>query len=92
VQDPRVTLTLESTTASSYRFGKVNSISSFMPVGSSNNLHLTEFQKRGPPHEHFLLVMESWNKLKTPDNYDIYFSRTSRQEKVSYCISLFDNK
>ena len=36
--------------------------------------HVTEFQKRGLPHEHFLLVMESGSKLKSPDDYDRYIS------------------
>lgn len=34
--------------------------------------HVTEFQKRGLPHEHFLLVMESGSKLKSPDDFDKY--------------------
>ncbi|RCV17325.1 hypothetical protein SETIT_3G211200v2 [Setaria italica] len=34
--------------------------------------HVTEFQKRGLPHEHFLLVMEAGSKLKSPDDYDRY--------------------
>jgi hypothetical protein len=29
--------------------------------------HLTEFQKRGLPHEHFLLIMEKNSKLNEPD-------------------------
>lgn len=36
--------------------------------------HVTEFQKRGLPHEHFLLVMESGSKLKSPNDYDRYIS------------------
>ncbi|KAL6896781.1 hypothetical protein ACP4OV_007353 [Aristida adscensionis] len=32
--------------------------------------HVTEFQKRGLPHEHFLLIMKSGSKLTTPDDYD----------------------
>uniref|UniRef100_K4AJJ9 Helitron helicase-like domain-containing protein n=1 Tax=Setaria italica TaxID=4555 RepID=K4AJJ9_SETIT len=36
--------------------------------------HVTTFQKRGLPHEHFLLVMESGSKLKSPDDYDKYIS------------------
>jgi hypothetical protein len=36
--------------------------------------HVTEFQKRGLPHEHFLLVMESESKLRSPDDYDRYIS------------------
>ena len=34
--------------------------------------HVTEFQKRGLPHEHFLLVMEPGSKLKSPDDFDKY--------------------
>ncbi|PUZ46146.1 hypothetical protein GQ55_7G026400 [Panicum hallii var. hallii] len=36
--------------------------------------HVTEFQKRGLPHEHFLLVMEPRSKLKSYDEYDKYIS------------------
>ncbi|XP_062179629.1 uncharacterized protein LOC133884291 [Phragmites australis] len=32
--------------------------------------HVTEFQKRGLPHEHFLLIMTSKSKITTPDDYD----------------------
>ncbi|WVZ69849.1 hypothetical protein U9M48_018572 [Paspalum notatum var. saurae] len=32
--------------------------------------HVTEFQKRGLPHQHFLLVMEPGSKVRTPDDYD----------------------
>jgi hypothetical protein len=34
--------------------------------------HVIEFQKRGLPHEHFLLLMETGSKLKSPDHYDKY--------------------
>lgn len=33
-------------------------------------VHVTEFQKRGLPHEHFLLIMASNSKLINPDGYD----------------------
>jgi hypothetical protein len=36
--------------------------------------HVTNFQKRGLPHEHFLLVMVSKDKLKSPDHFDKYIS------------------
>lgn len=32
--------------------------------------HVTEFQKRGLPHEHFLLIMKSSSKLTSLDGYD----------------------
>ncbi|XP_062232423.1 uncharacterized protein LOC133929646 [Phragmites australis] len=32
--------------------------------------HVTEFQKRGLPHEHFLLIMAPNSKLSSPDDYD----------------------
>uniref|UniRef100_I1Q7F0 Helitron helicase-like domain-containing protein n=1 Tax=Oryza glaberrima TaxID=4538 RepID=I1Q7F0_ORYGL len=32
--------------------------------------HVTEFQKRGLPHEHILLIMKSGSKLTTPNEYD----------------------
>ena len=33
-------------------------------------VHVTEFQKRGLPHEHILLIMKANSKLRTPDDYD----------------------
>ena len=33
-------------------------------------VHVLEFQKRGLPHEHILLIMKAGSKLKTPDDYD----------------------
>ncbi|XP_066341099.1 uncharacterized protein [Miscanthus floridulus] len=36
--------------------------------------HVTEFQKRGLPHEHFLLIMEPNTKLRSPDDYDKFIS------------------
>jgi hypothetical protein len=33
-------------------------------------VHVTEFQKRGLPHEHILLIMHSRSKLTNPDAYD----------------------
>jgi hypothetical protein len=36
--------------------------------------HVTEFQKCGLPHEHFLLVMANMDKLRSPDEFDKYIS------------------
>jgi hypothetical protein len=36
--------------------------------------HVIEFQKRGLPHEHFLLVMANKDKLRSPDEFDKYIS------------------
>jgi len=36
--------------------------------------HVTEFQKRGLPHEHFLLVVDSSSKLNGPDDFGKYSS------------------
>ena len=33
-------------------------------------VHVIEFQKRGLPHEHILLIMKAKSKLRTPDDYD----------------------
>ncbi|XP_044360895.1 uncharacterized protein [Triticum aestivum] len=33
-------------------------------------VHVIEFQKRGLPHEHILLIMKAKSKLATPDDYD----------------------
>ena len=43
--------------------------------------HVTEFQKRGLPHEHFLLVMEDESKVRTPDDYDKYISAELPNQK-----------
>lgn len=37
-------------------------------------VHVTEFQKRGLPHEHFLLIMKSGFKITSPDQYDAIIS------------------
>jgi hypothetical protein len=36
--------------------------------------HVTEFQKHGLPHEHFLLVMANSDKLSSPHEFDKYIS------------------
>jgi hypothetical protein len=36
--------------------------------------HVTEFQKCGLPHEHFLLVMANRDRLRSPDEFDKYIS------------------
>jgi hypothetical protein len=33
-------------------------------------VYVIEFQKRGLPHAHFLLIMKSTHKITTPDQYD----------------------
>ena len=43
--------------------------------------HVTEFQKRGLPHEHFLLIMDSSSKLSGPDDFDKYISAELSDEK-----------
>jgi len=43
--------------------------------------HVTEFQKRGLPHEHFLLVMQDESKVHTPDDYDKYISAELPDQK-----------
>ncbi|XP_066160632.1 uncharacterized protein [Oryza sativa Japonica Group] len=45
--------------------------------------HVTEFQKRGLPHEHILLIMKSGSKLTTPDEYDKVIC-TEIADKVKY--------
>lgn len=37
-------------------------------------VHVTEFQKRGLPHEHFLLIMAPGSKITGPDQYDAIIS------------------
>ena len=43
--------------------------------------HVTEFQKRGLPHEHFLLIMDKSAKLSGPDDFDKYISAELPDEK-----------
>jgi hypothetical protein len=37
-------------------------------------MHVLEFQKRGLPHAHFLLIMKRKYKLTCPDQYDLLIS------------------
>jgi len=43
--------------------------------------HVTEFQKRGLPHEHFLLIMDKSAKLSGHDDFDNYISAELPDEK-----------
>ena len=43
--------------------------------------HVIEFQKRGLPHEHFLLIMDKSAKLSGPDDFDKYISAELPDEK-----------
>ena len=43
--------------------------------------HVTEFQKRGLSHEHFLLIMDKKDKLSSPDDYDKYISAEILDER-----------
>nr|GEV79972.1 ATP-dependent DNA helicase PIF1-like [Tanacetum cinerariifolium] len=35
-----------------------------------SHVYVIEFQKRGLPHAHFLLIMRAYNKMSNPDQYD----------------------
>ena len=48
--------------------------------------HVTEFHKRGLPHEHFLLIMESSSKLSGPDDFDKYISAELPDEKKYHLL------
>ena len=51
--------------------------------------HVTEFQQRGLPHEHFLLVMEPGSKVRTPDDYDkVIFAELPDPKKYPLLNSL----
>jgi hypothetical protein len=50
--------------------------------------HVTEFQKRGLPHEHFLLIMEDESKVRTPDDYDKYISAEPNADSISEQLGL----
>jgi hypothetical protein len=44
--------------------------------------HVIEFQKRGLPHEHFMLVMANRDTLRSPDEFDKYiFAEISDKDK-----------
>jgi hypothetical protein len=47
--------------------------------------HVTEFQKCGLPHEHFLLTMVNRDKLRSPDEFDKYIS-AEIQDKDKYLV------
>ena len=34
------------------------------------HLYVVEFQKRGLPHSHILIILDENGKLKTPEDYD----------------------
>ncbi|AQK41222.1 hypothetical protein ZEAMMB73_Zm00001d024457 [Zea mays] len=40
----------------------------------ASHVYVIEFQKRGLPHAHFLLIMQTGNKLTVPDQYDTVIS------------------
>ncbi|XP_049388457.1 uncharacterized protein LOC125852811 [Solanum stenotomum] len=54
------------------------------------HVFVVEFQKRGLPHIHLLLIFKEGNKIRSPDEYDKYISAeipnkdTSRVERISY--------
>ncbi|XP_057247503.1 uncharacterized protein LOC130589889 [Beta vulgaris subsp. vulgaris] len=35
-------------------------------------VYVVEFQKRGLPHAHFLIILDSKSKIRSPDQYDAY--------------------
>ncbi|XP_074288893.1 uncharacterized protein LOC141614038 [Silene latifolia] len=37
-------------------------------------VYVVEFQKRGLPHAHFLIILDSESKIRTPDEYDEFVS------------------
>ncbi|XP_074271005.1 uncharacterized protein LOC141594924 [Silene latifolia] len=37
-------------------------------------VYVVEFQKRGLPHAHFLIILDSESKIRTPDQYDEFVS------------------
>jgi hypothetical protein len=47
--------------------------------------HVTEFQKLGLPHEHFLLVMANRGRLRSPNEFDKYIS-TEIPDKDKYPV------
>ncbi|GAA0153123.1 hypothetical protein LIER_11437 [Lithospermum erythrorhizon] len=59
-------------------FGKVSSV-----------VHVVEFQKRGLPHAHFLIILKPENKYMTPEAYDRVVSCELPDKKVNpYLYSL----
>jgi hypothetical protein len=45
------------------------------------HVHVVEFQKRGLPHAHFLLIMNRRYKLTCPEQYDRLISAEIRDKK-----------
>ncbi len=39
-----------------------------------SHIHVIEYQKRGLPHAHLLIILNEENKPRTPDDYDIIVS------------------
>lgn len=51
--------------------------------------HVTEFQKRGLPHEHFLLIMGKSSKLSSPNDFDKYiFAELPNKKNILSSINL----
>jgi hypothetical protein len=46
-------------------------------------VYVMEFQKRGLPHAHFLLIMKRKYKLTCPEQYDLLISVEFPNKKVS---------
>jgi len=44
-------------------------------------VHVIEFQKRGLPHAHILLILDGPDKPRTPDHYDQYVCAELPDEK-----------
>ena len=48
-------------------------------------VYVVEFQKRGLPHAHFLLIMEQKYKLTCPEQYDMITAELPNKKKyLSY--------
>jgi hypothetical protein len=50
--------------------------------------HVIEFPKHGLPHEHFLLVMENRDKLRSPDEFDKYISAEILDKENTQCCMI----
>ncbi|XP_026435506.1 uncharacterized protein LOC113333209 [Papaver somniferum] len=47
-----------------------------------SHVHVIEFQKRGLPHAHILIILHEKDKLRTPDDYDRVVRAEIHDEKV----------
>jgi hypothetical protein len=53
------------------------------------HVHVIEFQKRGLPHAHFLIILKSNCKITNPDQYDKIISAEIPRQRQVPCTTFF---